>query len=57
VFLDTISYWSVNHEIAPKEMALGNNGCGDCHGGDQIDWAGLGWTADPVPNGQRVGDL
>jgi len=57
VFLDTISYWSVNHEIAPKEMALGNNGCGDCHGGDQIDWAGLGWTEDPVPNGQRVGDL
>lgn len=52
-FVDTVSYWAVNHEIAPAEMALGNNGCDDCHGNGQIDWPGLGWSADPVEGGTR----
>ncbi|NGX17399.1 tetrathionate reductase family octaheme c-type cytochrome [Wenzhouxiangella sp. XN24] len=55
-FVDTVSLWSVNHEIAPKEMALGMGGdCGDCHGGDQVDWVALGWTDDPVRGGTRPG--
>ena len=40
---------SVNHEVAPKEQALGlNNNCTECHGGDQIDWQALGCTDDPL---------
>lgn len=53
-FVDTVSYWSVNHEVAPKEAAFGMDGyCLDCHGGDKIDWQALGWTEDPIPNGTR----
>ncbi|NHA13724.1 tetrathionate reductase family octaheme c-type cytochrome [Thioalkalivibrio sp. XN279] len=53
-FVDTVSYWAVNHEVAPAADALGQGGnCGDCHFSDQIDWAGLGWTADPVEGGTR----
>jgi octaheme c-type cytochrome (tetrathionate reductase family) len=48
-FVDTVMYLTVNHEVAPKEQAYGMDGaCGDCHGGDQIDWTELGWTADPL---------
>jgi len=50
-FVDTVMYLSVNHEIAPKEMALGSGGCFDCHGesgGESIiDWSGRGRT-DPL---------
>jgi octaheme c-type cytochrome (tetrathionate reductase family) len=55
-FVDTLSYWAVNHEIAPKEQALGmggTQGCVDCHGLGQINWAGLGWSADPALGGTR----
>ena len=55
-FVDTLSYWAVNHEIAPKEQALGmggTQGCVDCHGQGQINWPGLGWSADPVLGGTR----
>jgi len=55
-FVDTLSYWAVNHEIAPKEQALGmggTQGCVDCHGQGQINWSGLGWSADPVLGGTR----
>ncbi len=53
-FVDTVMYLSVNHEVAPKETAYGMNGsCNDCHGGNQIDWAGLGWSADPNEGGTR----
>ena len=53
-FVDTISYWAVNHEIAPAENALGEGGdCGDCHFSEQIDWSGLGWSDDPVLGGTR----
>lgn len=53
VFLDTVSYWAVNHEVAPAEMALGAGGCTDCHGSGQITWSGLGWSNDPILGGTR----
>ena len=54
-FADTVMYLSVNHEIAPKEQALGYNGaCGDCHTGAGLDWAALGWTDDPALGGTRL---
>jgi hypothetical protein len=48
-FVDTVMYLSVNHEVAPKAMALGAVGCTDCHGVDgqgqpRIDWTELGRT-------------
>jgi octaheme c-type cytochrome (tetrathionate reductase family) len=53
-FVDTEMYLSVNHEVAPKEQAYGMDGaCGDCHLGNQIDWAALGWSGDPAAGGTR----
>jgi len=53
-FVSTEMYLSVNHEVAPREMAYGMDGdCGDCHFNEQVDWAGLGWTGDPVNGGTR----
>lgn len=53
-FVDTVMYLTVNHEIAPKEEALGmGNNCGSCHLGGQVDWSELGWTGDPVVDGVR----
>ena len=60
-FVDTEMYLTVNHEVAPKEMAYGFGGdCGDCHFDDKIDWEALGWTTanpgedpDPVADGIR----
>jgi len=53
-FVDTEMYLTVNHEIAPKEQALGMDGtCVDCHTDGQIDWIGLGWSDDPVLGGTR----
>ena len=46
-FVDTEMYLSVNHEIAPKEMA---RDCNDCHNGG-IDFTELGYTGDPVSGG------
>jgi octaheme c-type cytochrome (tetrathionate reductase family) len=52
-FVETVMYLTVNHEVAPKSMALGAGGCFDCHGLDQqtgrplIDWSELGRT-DPM---------
>ena len=47
-FVSTEMYLSVNHEVAPKEMAWGFNGCNDCHFEDQIDWEALGWQVGPT---------
>jgi len=53
-FVDTVMYMTVNHEIAPKEQALGmDSDCGDCHIEGQIDWTELGWSDDPVLGGTR----
>ena len=56
-FVSTEMYLTVNHEVAPREEAYGD--CQDCHGGNQIDWAALGWQAggqgsrDPANGGNR----
>jgi octaheme c-type cytochrome (tetrathionate reductase family) len=47
-FVDTVGLLKVDHEIAPAAQALGKNGCADCHQGNQIDWAALGWSGDPI---------
>ena len=53
-FVDTVMYLTVNHEIAPKEQALGmDSNCADCHMNGQIDWTELGWSDDPVLGGAR----
>jgi len=55
-FVDTVMYLAVNHEVGPRENALGRGGCFDCHGLDattgepQIDWSELGRT-DPLGTG------
>ncbi len=54
-FEETTMLLSVNHEVAPKEKALGmDTDCSDCHASDAVDWQGLGWTADPFDGGERV---
>ena len=54
-FEPTTMLLSVNHEVAPSEMALGmDTDCGDCHASDAIDWQGLGWSADPFEGGNRI---
>ena len=53
-FVDTYMYLTVNHEVAPKEMALGQGkDCFDCHANGQIEWAQLGFSDDPVFGGTR----
>ena len=53
-FVDTEMYLSVNHEVAPAEMAYGMDGaCADCHILPQIDWPALGWSDDPILGGTR----
>jgi octaheme c-type cytochrome (tetrathionate reductase family) len=57
-FASTEMLLSVNHEVAPKEQALGYgplpDGCLDCHNSSHIDWQELGWTNDPFSGGDRV---
>lgn len=54
-FEPTTMLLSVNHEIAPKEDALGmDTNCGDCHASSHIDWQALGWSADPFDGGERL---
>ncbi|MEN8152118.1 MAG: hypothetical protein ABFS86_20040, partial [Planctomycetota bacterium] len=45
-FLETASYLSINHEVAPKEQAIGSGGCADCHNDNNagFPWAELGIT-------------
>ncbi len=48
-FVETEMYLSVNHEVAPPEMAFGyDNDCSDCHFDDKIDWQAIYWTGDPA---------
>ena len=57
-FADTTMLLSVNHEVAPAEMALGKGemptSCIDCHQSDMVDWGALGWSGDPLDGGTRV---
>jgi hypothetical protein len=59
-FVATEALLSVNHEVAPKEQALGYgpipDGCADCHTTDYIEWDKLGWTDDPFNGGDRIED-
>lgn len=49
--MKTASYFSVSHEIAPKEEALQ---CSECHaGGSRMDWKALGYSGDPMTVGGR----
>jgi octaheme c-type cytochrome (tetrathionate reductase family) len=51
-FVKTASYFSVSHEVAPKEEALQ---CNDCHsGGTRMDWKALGYEGDPMATGGRL---
>jgi hypothetical protein len=53
-FADTVMLLKVDHEVAPKEQALGkDSGCADCHFSGQIDWPALGWSGDPARGGTR----
>ena len=42
-FANTVAYFSINHEVAPKEAALR---CNDCHG-DEGFFKALGYDKDP----------
>jgi octaheme c-type cytochrome (tetrathionate reductase family) len=60
-FEDTTMLLSVNHEIAPKEQALGmgglhGGGCLDCHDTGLVDWQALEWTGNPFNGGERIND-
>ncbi|MEI6208458.1 MAG: tetrathionate reductase family octaheme c-type cytochrome [Desulfuromonadales bacterium] len=51
-FVKTASYFSISHEVAPKEEALQ---CGECHaGGTRMDWRALGFKGDPMMAGGRL---
>jgi len=60
-FASTEMLLSVNHEVAPKEQALGAgpspDNCQQCHTTDYIDWDEIGWTADPFEGGVRESEL
>jgi len=43
IFVDTVMYLSINHEVAPASQALD---CEDCHAGG-IDFTTLGYPGDP----------
>jgi hypothetical protein len=57
-FAATEMLMSVNHEVAPAELALGKweegGGCRDCHKNDSIDWPALGWSDDPTNGGRML---
>ena len=50
-FVKTVSYGSINHEVAPRENALRCNACHD--GGKRLDWKSLGYKGDPMKTGGR----
>jgi octaheme c-type cytochrome (tetrathionate reductase family) len=57
-WVHTRMYMNLNHEIAPKAMALGSSATGSCNachfGATRFDWGALGYTcADPMNCAQR----
>ena len=56
VFADTVMYLSVNHEVAPKEEAYGLRQviAATATSATKIDWTELGWTGDPVVDGDTT---
>ena len=50
-FVETLMYWRINHEVAPKNEALS---CLDCHHHDGVmDFKALGYKGDPAVVGGR----
>jgi len=50
-FVATAMYWPLNHLVRQAGQALA---CADCHGaGGRLDWAALGYDADPAGVGGR----
>jgi len=53
-FVSTEMYMSLNHEVAPKEDALG---CSKCHSeSGRIDFVALGYSGDPMEFGPRFAE-
>jgi octaheme c-type cytochrome (tetrathionate reductase family) len=51
-FAQTRMHWPLFHMVVPKDQALQ---CADCHAADgRMDWAALGYDADPMAAGGRV---
>lgn len=51
-FADTRMYWPLSHMVQPAEKALQ---CRDCHDvAGRLDWAALGYDADPMATGGEV---
>jgi len=51
-WLYTEMYLGINHEVAPKEQALGASGtCSACHGNQAFDFEALGYACDPLMSG------
>jgi octaheme c-type cytochrome (tetrathionate reductase family) len=47
-FAPTEMFWRIDHQVAPKEKALG---CLDCHGDNgRMNWKELGYKGDPMDN-------
>ena len=49
-WVETEMYLGINHEVAPKEMALGHAPCQDCHMNQDFPWEDLGYLCDPLGN-------
>jgi formate dehydrogenase subunit gamma len=46
--------FTINHNVAPRRLALGANGCGDCHVGDAHFFKGLRTVDLHGPDGKAV---
>ena len=47
-YVYTEMYMIINHEVAPKDMALGQPPCSGCHFNEGFPWTALGYACDPV---------
>ncbi len=54
-FVNTEMYMGINHEVAPKEMALGQPPCEGCHFNQEFPWADLGYDCDPIQSPEACG--
>ncbi|MCB9651449.1 MAG: tetrathionate reductase family octaheme c-type cytochrome [Deltaproteobacteria bacterium] len=54
-WVETEMYLGINHEVGPKEMALGHAPCTDCHMNTDFPWADLGYACDPITNPTTCG--
>lgn len=50
-FAETERYMGLYHEVSPSDEALS---CADCHGGDRMDFAALGYTPKTTANGRPL---